>query len=69
MLHSFGWIFFLLIALSVIGLGLYMEIGRRKRAAAERRAVWKAHQDWLRSSGLPTSHAAREGGGAKILPK
>ncbi|MDB5848307.1 MAG: hypothetical protein JWP29_2059 [Rhodoferax sp.] len=50
MLQSFGWIIFLVIGVVVIGLGITLEMRRRKRAAAERKAVWKAHQDWLRNS-------------------
>ncbi|APW37438.1 hypothetical protein RD110_09750 [Rhodoferax koreense] len=42
---------FLLIGIAIVGLAAYAEIGRRKRAAAERRAAWKAHEDWLRRSG------------------
>ena len=50
MLHSFGWIFFVLLAVGLIGFGVGLELRRRKRAADERRAVWKAHQEWLRNS-------------------
>ena len=50
MLQSFGWIFFAFLAVVLIGVGVALELRRRKRAAAARRAVWKAHQDWLRNS-------------------
>lgn len=50
LLQTFGWIFFALLAVVLIGVGVGLELRRRKRAAAERRAVWKAHQEWLRNS-------------------
>lgn len=59
MLQSFGWIFFLLIAVVLIGIAALLQIRRRKRAAAERRAVWKAHQDWLRNSATKKPAAAK----------
>jgi hypothetical protein len=50
LLQSFGWIFFALLAVGLIAVGVWLELRRRKSAAAARRAVWKAHQDWLRNS-------------------
>ena len=51
MLQSFGWIFFVVVGLAIAGIAVTLELRRRKRAAEERRAVWKAHQEWLRNSG------------------
>lgn len=62
MFASFGWIFFLLVGIVVVGLAAYLEITRRKRATAERRAKWKAHDDWLESSGV----APPAGGGQRM---
>ena len=50
MFQSFGWIFFAFLAIVLIGVGVGLELRRRKLAAAASRAVWKAHQDWLRDS-------------------
>ena len=50
MLQSFGWIFFVVVGLAIAGIAVTLELRRRKRAAEERRSVWKAHQEWLRNS-------------------
>ena len=50
MLQSFGWIILACMAVVILGIAIVIEVRRRKRASAERRAAWKMHQEWLRSS-------------------
>jgi hypothetical protein len=51
LLQSFGWIFFVVVGLVIAGIAATQHRRRKKRAAEERRALWKAHQEWLRTSG------------------
>lgn len=37
-------------AVIIIGVAIVVEGRRRKRSSEERRAAWKMHQEWLRSS-------------------
>jgi hypothetical protein len=58
--HQFGWLFFVFMAVLLIGIGIAWGLTRRKRAAAERRAAWQAHRKWQEESAPqpPLKHSA-----------